>query len=82
MAARLDIGEVLLTASIVEVVQQVVFVWNIAVAYQIGEGVAGDACELGRLSEGQNALGVKRNRELAAQVRLNFREGQPDAMSN
>ena len=85
MAARLDIGEVLLNASIVEVVPQVVcsvVARNLAVAYQIGQGVSRDAREVGRLAEGQNALGVERNRELSAQVQLNLRYWQPDAIGN
>ena len=54
MDARLEMGDVLLTASIVQVVRQVVLgvvTGNVAVADQIGKGVARNGGEFGSLAE-------------------------------
>ncbi len=74
-----------LTASIVEVVGQIVLrvvARYVALADQIGEGIARDARQLGRFAEGKYALCVKRNGQFRAQARLNLRLRQADAVGD
>ena len=80
MEARLEIGEVLLTARIVEVLRQFVagvVTGNLAAGEKVGEGKPGDIGELARLAQGKDALGIERNRKLGAQARLDLRQGKP-----
>ncbi len=80
MEARFEMGEVLLTASIFEVLGQFlirVVARNLSLSNQVGEPVTGNSGQLGRLAERQDALRIKCKRKFDAQARLHLRHGQP-----
>src|SRR5579871_5938189 len=77
--ARLEIGDVLLTASITEVTFEIIFgvvARNTTLTEKLGEGEAGDTSQFDCLSKRQNALGVERDSEFCTQTGLNFRGRQ------
>ena len=83
MLARLEIGEVLLTASIDEIERQVVLgvmPWNIAARDEIGKGIAGGTGKLAGLSKGKDALGVKGNGEFALEAGFDLGDREPETV--
>jgi hypothetical protein len=83
MLARLEIGEVLLTASIDEIKRQIVLgvmPWNIAARDEIGKGISGGTGKLASLSKWKDALGVKGNCEFAFEARFDLRDREPETV--
>lgn len=82
MEARFEMGEVLLTARIFEVLSQFCFrvvPRYLALTNQVREAIPGSPCEFGCLAERQDALCIKRKGKLNPQARLHLRHGQPKA---
>ncbi len=81
----MEIGEVLPTARIIEVLRQFVagvVTGNLAASEKAGEGKPGDIGGLARLAKGKDALGIERNRKFGAPARLDLRQGKPKAACN
>ena len=78
----MDIGEVSLTASISQVMLEVmlsVVARDVALTDHIGELVAGHARQFGGFAEWENFLGVQSNCEFNKQMIFNFWNRKPDA---
>src|SRR5580704_4768235 len=85
MTARLERGDVLLTARIVEVLGEVVVCvmpGDLARGRECGKAVSCRSCQFGSLAKGKNALSVKSDGEFATQARFNFRLREPQASCN
>jgi hypothetical protein len=85
MDARFEIGEVLLTASIVEVLDQfsfAVMARDVAGGDEVGERETGEAGEFGGLGEGQDFLGVKGEGEFREEARFDVSGGEADAVGD
>ena len=83
--ARLEKGDVLLTASIAEVLRQLILTimpGNFALRREISESIPGHTGELGRLSKGKNCLCVKRQSEFRAQAGFNLRLRKAETSSD
>ena len=82
MLARFEIGDVLLTASIFEVLRQVavgVVTRNVATRDQFGERKSARTGQFAGLTERKNTLRIKRKGEFSSQARLNLRNWQAKA---
>jgi len=69
MMARLEIGEVSLTANISEILRQIlvaVVTWNASLAYQFIEKNPAHFRELRCFAQGQHSLGVQRDGQFRA----------------
>lgn len=69
MMARLEIGEVLLTANIGEILRQIlvaVVTWNAALAHQLIEKNPAHFRKLRCFAQGQHSLGVQRDGQFRA----------------
>jgi len=80
--ARLEIGEVLLTAGICRVEAKVVLgvlPWNIAARDQIGKGITGGPGKFAGFAKGQDSLSEEGNGKFAAEARFDFGDREPQA---
>jgi hypothetical protein len=80
MEARFEMGEVLLSARIFEVLSQFlvrIVTRYLALANQVSKLQPGSSSEFGRLSKGQYALGVESDGKLNPKTRLHLRHEQP-----
>jgi hypothetical protein len=85
MEARLESGDVSLTARIAAVLRQFVVsvvARNFAAGQQIGKAEARRFGQLAGLTERQNPLSIKRYGQLRTQARRNFRHRQSKTLGN
>jgi hypothetical protein len=81
--ARLEIGEVSLTAGIGQVKREVVFgvvTRNAAAGHKIGKGVAGSLRQFARFSKRKNTLRVKSHGKFGPKARLSLGYRKPEAV--
>jgi hypothetical protein len=81
MMARLEIGEVLLTASINEIEMQIVFgvvPRNVAAGDEIGESIPGGAGKFAGLSKWKDPLRVEGDRKFASKTRFDLGNGESE----
>src|SRR5580698_10028354 len=80
--ARLEIGEVLLTAGIDGVEVQVVLgvvPWNIAARDQVGKGITGGPGQFAGFAEGEDALRIQGDSEFTSKTWFDLRDREPQA---
>ena len=76
MYASAEMGEVLLTARISDVLRNFILrivARDVPLADQLGKGKARNFSEFGGFAEGENALGVERHSKLGPQTNFNLR---------